>query len=111
MVRVEGMTEALLAQRAKLLPLRPAYVGFKDQVPLLSNSGEVVRHEPDSVSLARLVAIEELFALVQPTEGIFLPVKRQKHQLVILGHHLSLQLRWHMHAGCRGCHGRGGHRH
>ena len=42
MVRAEGRTEALLAQRAELLPLRPACVGFEDQVPLLSNSGEVI---------------------------------------------------------------------
>ena len=42
MVRAEGRTEALLAQRAKLLPWRPACVGFEDQVPLLSNSGEVI---------------------------------------------------------------------
>ena len=53
-----------MAQRAKLLPQRPAGIGLEDQVPLLRDTGEVVGREPDPVGVARLMALEELLALV-----------------------------------------------
>lgn len=51
-------------------------------MPLQGRAGEVVRRQPDAVAVARLLAIEELLALVELAEWVLLAVKRGEGQLV-----------------------------
>jgi len=95
MVGAEGRPEALMAQRAELLPLWTTGVSLKDEVPLLGNPGEVIRCKPDSVGVARLVPIEKLFTLVQPPQRVLLAIKGGKRKLVVLGDDVTIRCRGH----------------
>lgn len=94
MVGAERRTEALVAQEAKVIPRRLTSVALEDEVPLLGRPREVVGRQADAVSMARLLAMEKLFALVQPAERIFLAIIGREGQLVETGNDRTNGLGW-----------------
>ena len=88
-VHAKGRAKTLMAEGAKLLPLRSVSVGFQHQVPLLGYTSEMVRGEPDAVDMTCLMVVEELLALIQPSKGVLLAAERWEHEFVILEYHVA----------------------
>ena len=110
MVGAERRPEALLAQQPELSPRRSTGIVLEDEVPLLGCAGEVVGRQPDSVSMACLLAIEELFTFIQPAERVFFAVVGGEREFMEAGDGRACWLgRYVRQRGCKvhGCSGHG----
>lgn len=72
-VGAERWTEALMTQLSELLPRWSAGVALVDEVPLLGCPSEVIGGQPNSVSVARLLHVENCSHLFNQPSGSSLP--------------------------------------
>jgi hypothetical protein len=81
-VDTHGGPEAF-AQRLEELPGYLAGVVLEHEVPLLCRAGHVEGGQPHLVCFASVLRAEELLAMVEPSGGVFLPIKHGEQELVV----------------------------
>ena len=87
-IRCHRRAKTLVAQLPEGRPIRSASSPFQDQVPLLGDSGEVVRCIPDLIGLVRHLGMEELLTAVQPPQRILLAIVCGESEFVEFGWHV-----------------------
>jgi len=86
-VGAERGPKTLLAQRFERGPGDVAHVAgvaFQHEVPVLGRAAHVERGEPHLVAVRSALGAEEVVALVQPSQGIFLAVVSLVFSLLVV---------------------------
>ena len=73
-IRADRWSKSLVTETLELIPRRLASVALQGDVPLLSRAAQVVGSEPDTICVRGLLGAEELLALVEPPERVYLAV-------------------------------------
>lgn len=97
-----------MAEVFELIPRRRPLVNFIVKVPFLCVVGEVVRCQPNMITVMRLLATEELLTVVEPVERIVLVIILGELQFVETRNAGSAaRILWSCHQWRRlACHGR-----
>ena len=95
-IRADRWSKSLVTDTLELVLVRLASVALQGDVPLLSRAAQVVGSEPDMICVQGLLGAEELLALVEPPERVYLAVKGGKGEFVVAWHGMALRSLWNM---------------
>lgn len=73
-IAADRWSEALVAEVLEVCPRGHACVMLQSKLLIMSNTGEVVRCEPNFVHLHHALPAKELFTSCEPAEWILLPI-------------------------------------